>query len=98
NWSSPLVNNPKLGASRDTGLLGFHFALWIKQGNRTLVRFLETDGKVRVPSSIKQAGIPRILYQGALPKVILSYQDPTLPLSIRLTAYSPLIPHDYEAS
>ena len=98
NWSAPLVNNPKVNPAHDLGLLGFHFALRVKRGMKSQVRLLQHGPGTGLSRPAHWPGFARVGYKGAFPKVLLTFDDPGLGVNVRLKAFSPVIPHDYEAS
>ncbi len=62
------------------------FALTIKQGNQTFYR------------ALNQSGFSDIRFEGEYPLGKVYYNDPLLPVSVSLKAYSPFIPTDADNS
>ncbi|MFC1566991.1 GH116 family glycosyl-hydrolase [bacterium] len=92
NWRRPISNEENVKNGYDKGILGFHFGVFIKWGNKKIVRLLQTEKIKNYPT------IQKIEFVGTYPKAVLRYFDKKLPVDIRLEAYSPIVPNDYELS
>lgn len=65
------------------------------EGGRPVARIL------RLTSTGEYSGVENIAHtrmQGWFPRAVLDYDDPALPVTVRLNAFSPLIPHNVKDS
>ncbi len=78
---------------RPTGdLKGCFASVWTNAGGKIAVRALQLS------NPYKLSCISAIDYKGLFPQAFIDYPDRTLPISLSLRAFSPLIPHDVKNS
>jgi uncharacterized protein (DUF608 family) len=73
-------------------LPGCFFTVWTKAGDRTLAKTLSLNSEYGLP------GIAGMEFAGSPPIARVRYVDDSLPVELRLEAYSPRIPHDAQSS
>jgi len=78
------------------GMEGTFLALSTSSGDRSTVRVLQTGSNI-LPAEFL-VGKDEIKYRGLYPRCIIDYQVRDLPLKVSLTAFSPVIPRNLEAS
>ena len=86
NWDRPLDEPP-----------GSLTALWTRAAGETDARLLRLGPGVGAPPT-DLPGVSRIVYRGRYPLAELAYSDRHLPVEVVLTAFSPLVPHNYRDS
>jgi len=89
NLHKPLVSADVCGRP---GIPGFHFGIFCEEKKKKTARLLETQPAGGYP------GVSSIRYEGRYPFARLRYEDPDLPVSCELEAFSPLIPQDEKNS
>ena len=93
NWSHPIAGD---GIS---GLLGYHLAVSAEPAERT--SGARRPKKAFLLQTAPVAGLPTvraIRYEGSFPRVVLSYDEPSLDVAVTLEAFSPWIPGDVKNS
>jgi hypothetical protein len=73
-------------------LKGCFAALWTNAGGRLQARALKLKSEYNLPT------VSNLDYRGLYPQAFISYPDTTLPVSVSLRAYNPIIPHDVKNS
>lgn len=78
---------------RPTGdLSGCFAALWTSAGGRVTAKSLQLKSTYKLPC------VPAIDFQGNFPQAFVDYPDQSLPVSLSLRAFSPVVPHDVKNS
>ena len=72
---------------------GFFAALWTRTALRTTAEVLASTGVFDLPLSVSAP-----TFKARFPFALLSYPDPARPVSVTLSAFSPLIPYDVRNS
>ncbi len=75
-----------------SGMRGTFFALRTTTASGSVFRLLQEGGQAGYP------GCQTVTYRGRHPVAEVAYADPALPVSVALTAFAPLVPHDLERS
>jgi uncharacterized protein (DUF608 family) len=73
-------------------LKGCFAALWTNAGGRLQARALKLKSEYNLPT------VSNLDYRGLYPQAFISYPDTTLPVTVSLRAYNPIIPHDVKNS
>ncbi|HQP91263.1 MAG TPA: GH116 family glycosyl hydrolase [Candidatus Omnitrophota bacterium] len=89
NTHNPLVSNDASGLK---GVLGFHFAVWVRDKGKKVSKLLSTQPFSGLPC------VDSIKYDGSFPFVRLDYSDAGLPVNISLEAFSSFIKNDEKRS
>lgn len=88
--SQATINN---NWNRPTGdLKGCFASVWTSAGGRVLANALTLKSGYGLPT------IGALNYRGLFPQAFLDYPDPKLPITLRLRAFSPLVPQDIKNS
>ncbi len=88
--SNATINN---NWDQPTGdLNGCFAALWTRAGGRTGARALLLQSPYKLPV------VSALDFQGLYPQAFVEYPDRSLPVTVSLRAFSPLIPHDVKNS
>jgi len=113
NWDNPSGPDASSGAGPGVidARVGHHFAVWARRhvsADAGLSTGTDTgpapgDGVsvVRMLQTADVAGLPRVArieYEGAYPFARLDYTDSSLPVRVRLEAFSPIVPGDSRLS
>jgi len=86
------INNYTVNNNWDrplTDLKGIFSAVYIDYGREPVVKVLKLESEYGLPC------VEEIDYKGEFPVAHLKYKDHLFPVEIELTAFSPLIPHEY---
>ncbi|MBU1894646.1 MAG: hypothetical protein KJ983_02360, partial [Candidatus Omnitrophica bacterium] len=92
NWTKPIENKTNKEKGRAQGILGNHFAVYIRTPAATISKLLQTE-KVKDYNVIKN-----IHFEGWFPFAYLDYNEQNFPIEISLLAYSFFIPGDIKHS
>jgi uncharacterized protein (DUF608 family) len=86
NWEKPLgqLHWFRPGTGDDYRMVN-PFAIFIKKGNTSTTRFLQTKGLDRKPT------VKAIDFEASFPIATLNFKDKSLPVKLTLKAYSPFI-------
>lgn len=75
-----------------SGILGFHFGLFVKDRTKKVARLLQTHAIDGCPT------VESIKFKGIFPFAQLEYEDKELPIRVELEAFSPFIKGDEKNS
>jgi uncharacterized protein (DUF608 family) len=93
NWDNPIGSTG--GLNHIDARVGYHFAIWTSgctEGAEPVARLLQTPNIAGLPR------VERIKYRGEYPFAKLDYIDSSLPVQVRLEAFSPVVPGNLELS
>ncbi len=93
NWDDPIGS--KGGLNHVDARVGHHFGIWASrcaEGAEPVARLLQTADIPGLPR------VERIEYRGEYPFAKLDYIDSTLPVQVRLEAFSPVVPGNLRMS